>query len=117
MDELHGLAIPRTLAEASAPERLALVIYDMQVGVLRQVDAAERVLANTVRALEAARAARVRTVFVRHVTLPIELMGAAQLRMWRSWQRVSRAADVVPPFPPDAPQTQIAPELRPASGE
>ena len=53
------------------------------------------------------------TVFMRHVTLPTELMGAAQLRMWMAWQRAGRAADVVSPFPPDAPQSRLIPELSP----
>ena len=44
--------------------------------------------------LEAARAARIRTYFTRHVTLPVELMGVAQLRMWRAWQRVQSAPRV-----------------------
>jgi nicotinamidase-related amidase len=44
-------------------------------------------------------------------------MGAAQLRMWRSWQGVSRLEDVRSPFPPEAPQTQIVPELAPTDRE
>jgi nicotinamidase-related amidase len=67
--------------------------------------------------LEAARTAKVRTYFTRHVTLPVELMGVAQLRMWRTWQRVDRLEDVRSPFPPAAAQTQIVPELRPAETE
>jgi len=59
----------------------------------------------------------VRTYFTRHVTLPVELMGVAQLRMWRSWQRVDRLEDVRSPFMPDAPQTQIVPELKPTARE
>jgi nicotinamidase-related amidase len=59
----------------------------------------------------------VRTYFTRHVTLPVALMGVAQLRMWRTWQRVDRVEDVRSPFLPDAPQTQIVPELRPNEHE
>jgi nicotinamidase-related amidase len=51
------------------------------------------------------------------VTLPVELMGAAQLRMWRGWQRADRLEDVRSPFLPDAPQTQIVPELMPNQTE
>ena len=67
--------------------------------------------------LETARAAGVRTVFVRHVTLPTRLMGASQLRMWRAWQRRDSAADVVSAFPPGADHSQIVPELAPAADE
>jgi biuret amidohydrolase len=96
---------------------LALVVYDMQVGILRQIADRERVLAQVVRMLEAARAARVRTFFMRHVTLPTELMGASQMRMWMAWQRAEHPADIVSPFPPDAPQTQLVPELSPGPRE
>lgn len=33
------------------------------------------------------------------------------------WQRTERAKDVRSPFPPDAPHTQIVPELSPLPGE
>jgi biuret amidohydrolase len=117
IEDLHGIAIPRTLEEACDPRSLALVVYDMQVGVLGQIADRERVVAQVTRVLEAARAARVRTFFMRHVTLPTELMGASQLRMWMAWQRAERAADVVSAFPPDAPQTQLVPELVPGPSE
>src|SRR5204863_10110514 len=109
MEHLRGLPIPRTLVEACDPDRLALVVYDMRAGVLGQIADRERVVAQVARTLEAARAAGVRTVFRRHVTLPTELMGAAQLRMWMEWQRAGRAAVVVSPFPPDAPQSRLIP--------
>jgi nicotinamidase-related amidase len=100
------------LEEACDPRRLVLLVYDMQVGVLGQIGDRDRVVARVLEILEAVREAGVRTVFLRHVTLPTELMGASQLRMWRSWQRVETAADLVSPFLPDAPGTQLIPELR-----
>jgi nicotinamidase-related amidase len=117
MDRLHGLEVPRTLAEVCRPERMALLIYDMQEGILGQVADRERVTARVREVLDLARNAGVRTFFTRHVTLPIELMGTAQLRMWRTWQRVDRLEDVSSPFPPDAPQTQIVHELAPTPRE
>jgi nicotinamidase-related amidase len=117
MEELHGLRIPRTLEDACDPPRLALVVYDMQAGILSQISDRERVLGRVVVALEAARGAGVRTLFTRHVTLPTELMGAATLRMWMKWQRVERAADVVSPFPPAAAQTQLVDGLEPTDRE
>lgn len=86
----------------------------MQVGVLDQISDRDRVIGRAAAVVEAARAAGVRTFFLRHITLPVELMGASQLRMWRGWQRTESAAEVVSPFPPDAAQSQIVPELRPA---
>lgn len=117
MDHLNGLNVPESLGEVCRPERLGLIVYDMQVGILEQLADRETVIANVRTVLEATRAANVRTYFTRHVTLPVELMSAAQLRMWRSWQQASRLEDVRSPFLPDAPQTQIVPELRPNDSE
>jgi biuret amidohydrolase len=117
VDELYGLAVPQSLEEACEPQRLALLVYDMQVGVLSQISGSDQVVARVLEVLEPARAAGVRTFFLRHVTLPTTLMGVSQLRMWRSWQRVERAGDLVSPFPPMAPQTQLIPELLPTDRE
>jgi nicotinamidase-related amidase len=67
--------------------------------------------------LDVARAAGVRTVFVRHVTLPARMMGAAQLRMWKSWQRRASATEVTSPFPPDGEHTRIVADLAPTGDE
>ncbi len=117
VDRLGALEVPTTLADACRPERLALVVYDMQVGILGQIEDRERVVGAVREVLAIARSSGVRTVFTRHVTLPVELMGAASLRMWRTWQGVERLEDVRSPFPPDAPQTAIAPELAPTERE
>jgi biuret amidohydrolase len=117
VEHLHGLEVPSTLAEACRPERLAVVVYDMQEGVLNQIDDRNRVISRVRVVLDIARASGIRTLFTRHVTLPVELMGAAQLRMWRSWQRVERLEDVHSPFPPEEPQTQIVSELAPTDSE
>jgi biuret amidohydrolase len=117
MDRRNGLAVPESLEEICRPDRLALLVYDMQVGILEQIAGRETVVANVNQALQAARAAGVRTFFTRHITLPVELMGVAQLRMWRAWQGVERVEDVTSPFLPDAPQTQIVPELAPTGRE
>jgi nicotinamidase-related amidase len=89
----------------------------MQVGILDQIHDRESVIARVGEVLEAARSAGVRTYFTRHVTLPVALMGVAQLRMWRAWQHLDRVEDVRSPFLPDAPQTQLVPELRPNERE
>jgi biuret amidohydrolase len=117
MDRLRGLEVPTTLAEVCRPERLALLVYDMQEGILSQIDEREKVVTAVSQVLQVARNAGIRTFFTRHVTLPVELMGVAQLRLWRAWQRVDRLEDVRSPFLPDAPQTQIVPELVPTAQE
>jgi biuret amidohydrolase len=117
MEQLNGLNVPKSLSDVCDPERLGLLVYDMQVGILEQIADRQKVINNVHEILDAARTAGVRTYFTRHVTLPVELMGVAQLRMWRAWQDVDRLEDVRSPFLPDAPQTQIVPELRPTERE
>ncbi len=117
MEHMTGLDVPTSLGDVCHRERLGLLVYDMQVGILEQIADREKIIQNVQEVLEAARAAGVRTYFTRHVTLPVELMGAAQLRMWRAWQGVDRLEDVRSPFLPAAPQTQIVPELRPTERE
>jgi nicotinamidase-related amidase len=117
MDQPSGLDVPRSLADVCRPDRLALLVYDMQVGILEQISRRAEVIRNVRAVLEAARERGVRTYFTRHVTLPVALMGVAQLRMWQAWQRVDNVGDVRSPFLPDAPQTRIVPELTPNENE
>src|SRR5262249_60522775 len=44
MDRFNGLDIPETLADALEPSALALVVYDMQVGIVGQIADGDRVL-------------------------------------------------------------------------
>ncbi len=81
MEQLNGLRVPESLADVCRPERLGLLVYDMQVGILAQIADRENVIRSVAEVLAAARTAGVRTYFTRHVTLPVELMGVAQLRM------------------------------------
>jgi biuret amidohydrolase len=113
----HGLEVPLTLEDVSDPSRIALLVYDMQVGVVEQIADAEEVTARVASVLEAARAAGVRVFFTRHMSLPNEVAGASQLRTAMAWQRVSSVADVKPAFPRDSPQFEIVPELAPLASE
>jgi nicotinamidase-related amidase len=117
MERVNGVEVPQTLEDACDPRRLAVLVYDMQVGILRQIADGPDIVRRVQDVLAAAREAGVRTVFVRHVTLPTRLMGASQLRMWRAWQRRDSAAEVVSAFPPDAAHSQIVPELEPGPDE
>ena len=117
MDELNGLEIPESLADALRPETLALIVYDMQVGVLSQIAHGDRVLGNVRRVLDAARGRGVRTVFMRHYSMPRALAGVYQLRQAKVWQRKARAADTEPLIPHGSPGFQLVPELAPTPDE
>src|SRR5215470_450967 len=89
----------------------------MQIGIARQINESEAVVANVGRVLKAARDARIRVFFTRHMSLPLELMGAFQLRMAMAWQRVEDPGQLKPWFLRDSPNFQIVPELTPLRSE
>jgi nicotinamidase-related amidase len=117
MQRAFGLQIPETVEEACTPSRTALIVYDMQVGVVRQISTAQQVTERVVDLLDAARQAGVRVVFTRHMSLPRELMGVFQLRMAMAWQRVKTVDQVRPWFLRDTPGFQLVPELSPLPSE
>jgi nicotinamidase-related amidase len=117
MKTAHGVSIPQTLDEVCDPQRIALLVYDMQVGILSQIKNAEQITRQVLKVLAAARHARVRVFFSRHLSLPKELMGMFQYRMAMVWQRVDSPEQVKPWFLRDTPGFQIIPELSPRSNE
>ena len=117
LERRFGVVVPRTLEEACDPGRMALLVYDMQVGIASQLPNGGEIVARVKGVLEAARGGGFPVFFSRHVSLPKELMGTSQLRQQMAWQRVERVEDVRSPFPPDAPHSQIVPELGPLEGE
>ena len=117
MQHRRNLLIPDTLADVCDPDRIALIVYDMQVGVVGQLADGPQVTERVGQVLEAARRAAVRVFFTRHMTLPTELMGVSQLRAAMAWQRKDRVEDVASPFLRDSPAFEIVPELRPRASE
>jgi nicotinamidase-related amidase len=117
MKRIHSLDIPDTLEEICDPARLALVVYDMQIGILKQLKNADEIVARVSSVLAAARKAGVRIFFMRHLSLPKELMGVFQYRMAMAWQRVDDPAEVAPWFLRDSPGFAITPELAPRTSE
>ena len=117
MHDIDGLSLPVTLAEIADPRRTALVVYDMQVGILRQLRTEQKSCSRCCRLIEAARRAGVPVFFMRHMSLPRKLAGVFQLRQAMAWQRVSSPAEVKPWFLRDSPGFQLAPELGVAEDE
>ena len=117
MDHGFGVDVPETLAEICRPDRLALVVYDMQAGIVPQLPDGRDVVRRVADVLDAARAGGFRIFFTRHMSLPSEVAGVSQLRTAKAWQRARTVAEVKPSFPRDSPQFQIVPELAPRSSE
>jgi nicotinamidase-related amidase len=117
MKSAYGLNIPQTLEEVCDPQRVALLVYDMQVGILNQIKKPEQITLQVLKVLSAVRRAGVRVLFSRHLSLPKELMGMSQFRMAMAWQRTDSPEQVKPWFLRDDPSFQIIPELAPRPTE
>ena len=113
MQHAFGLNIPLSLEDLCDPTRTALIVYDMQVGIVSQIADSGSIIERVADVRQAARARGVRVVYTRHMSLPNEVAGVVQLRTAMAWQRLERVADVKPAFLRDSPQFQITPELTP----
>jgi biuret amidohydrolase len=117
MQRAFGLNIPQTLDDVCDPARLALIVYDMQVGIVKQIENGQQITDKVLQVLEAARKAGIRVLFTRHLSLPKELMGVSQFRMAMAWQRVKSVDEVKPWFLRDSPGFHLIPELNPLPNE
>jgi nicotinamidase-related amidase len=117
VEKASGPNIPRTLEEVCDPRRMALLVYDMQVGIVSQLRDGPEITARVAEVLRAAREGGFPVFFSRHMSLPKELMGVFQIRQAMAWQRVERLEDVEPWFPRDSPQFQVVPDLEPLPSE
>ena len=117
MERAFGLDIPLTLADVCHPQRTALIVYDMQVGIVSQIADGQRVVERVRGVLQAAREGGYRVFFTRHMSLPNEVAGVIQLRTAMAWQHVNRIDIVKPAFLRDSPQFRILTELAPLQSE
>jgi nicotinamidase-related amidase len=113
-----GLNIPETLEDACDPATMAVIVYDMQAGVLGQLpDGGAEAVDRVSQVLAAARAGGYPVFFTRHMSLPVRLMGMAQLRTAMAWQRVDDPEKAESWFLRDTPGFQIVPDLSPRADE
>src|SRR6476620_1731679 len=98
MKRANGLEIPESVEEAIDLDRTALLVYDMQVGILRQLRHGGEILAKAAEVLAVAREVGLRSFFLRHTSLPKILMGGSQMRQAMAWQRKASMEDVQPWF-------------------
>jgi nicotinamidase-related amidase len=117
MEQTLGITVPLTFEDIATPRDMALLIYDMQVGIVSQVKNGPAIVARVRELLEVARAAQMRICFTRHMSLPRELMGSFQYRMAMAWQRVAHPDEVRPTFLRGAPSFELVPELAPLPSE
>ncbi len=111
MQHAFGLNLPQTLAEMCDPSTTALIVYDMQVGILSQIRDGPDIIKKVTEVVQAAREGGYRVFFTRYMTLPKEVAGIAQLRMAMAWQRVDSPELIQTAFHRDSPGFQLIPEL------
>ena len=109
--------MPETVAEMCSPSSAAVLVYDVQVGILSHVADRDGLVGRIRSVITAARRRGVPVLYVRHVSVPPTHMGVAALRAAMAWQRIERADEVRSAFPPDAPQSQLVADLAPVGDE
>jgi biuret amidohydrolase len=112
MQQKFGLNIPRRLEEICDPTRMALLVYDMQVGVVSQIRNGPEITSRVSHLLQAARAGGFRVFFNRYITLPREVAGVSM-----DWQHVDSIDKLQSRFLRDSPEFQIVSELSPLASE
>ena len=117
MTDAFGLSIPTRLEELCHPSRTALIVYDMQVGIVSQISEGRAVAERCHALLNRARAGGYRVYFTRHMWLPNSLAGVGQFRRAMIWQRADDPLKTRPPFAPGSAPWQIIPELTPNEDE
>ncbi len=119
MERAYGLEIPQNLEEICHPERMALLVYDMQVGIMSQLpkEKNERITKQVLQVLDAARRGGFRVFFARHLSLPKEAAGVFQLRQAMMWQRTNQVSEVNPWFLRDSDSFKLIPEVSPRPSE
>jgi nicotinamidase-related amidase len=117
MIEAFGLTIPESLEEICQPSRCAVIIYDMQVGVVSQIAEGPDVLLRCQKILASARAKGFRVFFARHTFLPNRVAGIGQLHRSMIWQNQKDPSRLGSMMAQGTDGWQIVPELEPRNDE
>ena len=117
MIEAFGLSIPESLQEICQPSRCAVIVYDMQVGIVPQIEEGKDVLLRCQELLAAARAKGFRIFFTRHLFLPNRIAGVGQLHRSMVWQNQKDPSKLRSMMGQGTAGWQIVPELAPREDE
>jgi biuret amidohydrolase len=117
MNEFLGLSIPEGLSEVLVPSRCAVVIYDMQKGIVPQIPDGNEIAGRCRELLDAARRSGFRIFFTRHFFLPNAAAGVGQFRRAMVWQKKTTPEETRPFIAQGSEAGEIVSELAPADGE
>ena len=117
MRRRSGLVVPETIEDVCDPATTAILVYDMQAGVIGQLPDGAGAVDRVAAVLAAGRAGGYPVFYTRHMSLPPRLMGTSQLRTAMAWQNLADPEKVESWFLRDSPGFQIVPELVPRADE
>ena len=117
MKTFQGLNIPSTLEDICRPEKMALLIYDMQVGIVPQIPDGKRITDGCQALVSTAKQIGIRVFYTRHISLPVKAAGVTQIRRSMIWQHKDDPAATVSPFLATARSSSIVPELAPSEDD
>jgi biuret amidohydrolase len=117
MKKAFGLKVPENLQDIVQSSGCALIVYDMQAGIVPQISSGLEIQEQCVLLVNAARKAGLRIFHTRHFFLPSAAAGVAQLRRAMVWQRKEEPQETKCFIPYGSPAFQIVPELEPREGE
>ncbi len=113
----NGLQVPFSLKAACNPKHTALLVYDVQEGIISQIKNKESIIAAMVKVVDAARKAGFKIFFSRHLSLPKKLMGISQIRLAMQWQKTNSFEKISPWFLRDTQAVNIIPQIKPLPDE
>lgn len=113
MQQARNLLLPESLDELVEPKRAALLVYDMQVGIVPYVHNGDAVVTHTAGLIHAARKASVPIFYSRHFSLPLGFAGVAQLRSALRFQRTNRVDQLRAHLLPGSKEYQLVPGIEP----
>lgn len=113
MDRSTAVSIPESLEEICAPSRAALLVYDMQAGIVSQLADGGAIVERVGMLIRTARTAGMRIVYSRHYNVPLAWAGVGQLRMARTWQRARQASELKAVLQLGSPAVQVVEALAP----
>jgi biuret amidohydrolase len=117
MKNAFGLNVPENLQDIMRSTACALIVYDMQAGIVPQISSGLEVQKQCILLVNAARKAGLRIFHTRHFFLPPAAAGVAQLRRAMVWQRKEEPQETKCFIPQGSPAFQIVPELEPHESE
>lgn len=108
-------AVPLSEEELLDPDRAALVVWDMQVGMAGKAPGVDAVTLVARNLIAEADNAGLPVVWSRHVGLPLEFTSAVRRAQFMERQKVASPQDVKPHMLPGDPGVAFLPDLQPAA--